>query len=311
MAKKKKKAPRILRLTWIFLKRASVPGFDRVPIAEVVTFFISGLKNGAFATRASAVAFNFFLAFFPALLVLITLIPYFPIDNLQEVLMSTLREIMPINVFHTVRDTVEEILTTKRTDLLSFGFIGAFLFATNGISALIRAFNASYHQVETRRWIDQQLVGILLVMIFCIIVALSLILILFSGSVLDLLESKQILTNKTLLIALNNGKWVIILLFLFLGISFLYYLAPSRKAKYRFITPGATLGTIIMVGTSLLFSALINNFGQYNKLYGSIGTMIAFLIWIYYNSLVLLIGFELNVSIKNARLSRISHQHEV
>jgi len=311
MAKTKKKAPRIIRKLWIFVKRASAPGFDKVPIAEVVSFFLSGLKNGALATRASAVAYNFFLAFFPALLVLITLIPYFPIDNLQEVMMSTLREILPINVFHTIRDTIEEIVGTKRTDLLSFGFFGAVIFATNGISALIRAFNASYHQVETRRWIYQQLIGILLVVVFCLMVAVSLTLVIFSGSVMELLEKNEILTNKTLLIILNNGKWVIILLFLFLGISLLYYLAPSRKAKYRFITPGAILGTTIMVATSLLFSALINNFGQYNKLYGSIGTMIAFLIWIYYNSLVLLIGFELNVSIKNARLKRMKQLHEI
>lgn len=306
--KNNKKAYSLIRKLRVFVKRASFPGFDKVPIAEVIAFFINGLKNGALATRASAIAYNFFLAFFPALLVLITLIPYFPIDNLQEVLMTTLKEVMPMNVYHTVKDTIEEILMTKRTDLLSFGFLAALLFATNGISALIRAFNASYHEVETRRWIDQQLVGIGLVLIFCILVATSLTLIIFSGSVLEFLENREILTNKTLLLILNNGKWVIIILFLFLGLSFLYYLAPAKRAKYRFISPGATLGTIIMVLTSLILSALINNFGQYNKLYGSIGTMIAFLIWTYYNSLVLLIGFELNVSIKNARLQRTGHE---
>lgn len=310
MTAKGNSRPRIIRKIWVFVKRASFPGFDKVPIAEVVSFFINGLKNGALATRASAVAYNFFLAFFPALLVLITLIPYFPIDNLQEVLMNTLRDVLPINVYHTIKDTVEEILSTRRTDLLSFGFVAALLFSTNGISALIRAFNASFHQLETRKWIYQQLIGILLVVIFCLLVAISLILIIFSGSVLDLLESREILTNKTLLLILNNGKWVIILLFLFLGISFLYYLAPARRAKYRFITPGATLGTIFIILTSLIFSALINNFGQYNKLYGSIGTMIAFLIWSYYNSLVLVIGFELNVSIKNARLQRSGRESD-
>ncbi|MCD6346631.1 MAG: YihY/virulence factor BrkB family protein, partial [Bacteroidales bacterium] len=103
---------------------------------------------------------------------------------------------------------------------------------------------------------------------------------------------------------LTNGKWLIILTFLFLGISFLFYLAPSRHQKFRFISPGASLATAIMVFTSLGFSAFVNNFGQYNKLYGSIGTMIALLIWIYLNSAVLLIGFELNASIKDARLQR-------
>lgn len=311
MTKSKSKLNSLLRKIGVFLKRASLPGFDKVPIADVVSFFWHGLKNGSLATRASAVAYNFFLAFFPALLVLVTLIPYFPIDNLQEVMMTTLREILPINVYHTIKDTIEEIVSKRRTDLLSFGFLGALLFATNGISALIRAFNASYHNMETRKWIDQQLVAILLVWIFCFLVAIALTLTIFSGTFLDFLETREILTNKFLLVMLNNGKWLIILAFLFLGISFLYYLAPSRRGKFRFISPGATLATIIMVVTSLGLSALINNFGQYNKLYGSIGTMIAFLIWIHYNSLVLLIGFELNASIKNARLQRNEPNDEI
>ncbi len=295
---------RTIRKLIVFVKRASLPGFDKVPIAEVIAFFINGLKNGAMATRASAVAYNFFLAFFPALLVLFTLIPYIPIDNLQEVMMTTLRDILPINVYHTIRSTVEEILTRKRTDLLSVGFIGAIIFATNGISALIRAFNTSYHTVMTRKWWDQQLVSVLLVWIFVFLVTIATVLIIFSGTFLDFLEREGILTNRFILAVLNNGKWVIILAILFLAISFLFYLAPSRRQKFRFISPGASLATIIMVMTSLGFSAFINNFGQYNKLYGSIGTMIAFLIWIYFNSAVLLIGFELNASIKNAKLQQ-------
>jgi len=311
MAQKKKILPGIVRKLVVFIRRASLPGFDKIPIAEVISFFINGLKNGATATRASAVSYNFALAFFPALLVLVSLIPYFPIDNLQEVMMSTLQEILPINVYHSIKDTFEEIITRKRTDLLSFGFLAALLFASNGISALIRAFNASYHHVETRKWINQQLVAILLVWIFCFLVAISLTLIIFSGTFLDYLEVKEILTNKFLLVVLNNGKWLIILAFLFLGISFLYFLAPARRGKFRFISPGATLATIVLVATSLGLSALINNFGQYNKLYGSIGTMMAFMIWINYNSFVLLIGFELNASIKNAKLHRNESSEEI
>lgn len=113
MTEPKNRLGRVLREITVFLKRASFPGFDKVPIADVVSFFWQGLKNGSLATRASAVAYNFFLAFFPALLVLVTLIPYFPIDNLQEVMMTTLREILPINVYHTVKDTIEEIVTKK------------------------------------------------------------------------------------------------------------------------------------------------------------------------------------------------------
>lgn len=306
-SKKNNKFQRFIRKVVIYFRRASLPGFDNIPIWEVFSFFFRGLKNGALTTRASSVAYNFFLAVFPALLVLFTLIPFIPISNFQEVLLQTIEDFLPINVYYTVKDTVEEIVTKKRTDLLSVGFVSALVFATNGVSSLIVAFNASYHHVESRKWIYQQLVSVLLVWIFFILIAISVLMIIFSGEAIHLLEAKEILTNKFVLAMLNHGRWPIILGMLFLGFSFLYYLAPARRQKFRFISAGSSLASLFMVLTSVGFSAFLNNFGQYNKLFGSIGTLMGFLIWIYANSLVILIGFEINVSIKNAR----SNQPEV
>ena len=179
----------------------------------------------------------------------------------------------------------------------------ALVFATNGISALIVAFNASYHHVESRKWLYRQLISILLVWIFFLLIAIAVVMIIFSGMVIDYLEVKEILTNKFFLAVLNNGKWPIIILVIFLAFSFLYFLAPARRQKFRFISAGSSLATIFMILTSIILSALLNNFGQYNKLFGSIGTFMAFLIWIYANCVVIIIGFELNASIKNARVN--------
>ena len=149
-----------------------------------------------------------------------------------------------------------------------------------------------------------QLISILLVLIFFFLIAMSVLMIIFSGWVIDILEVKEIITNKFIIAVLNNGKWPIIILMMFLALSFLYYLAPARRQKFRFISAGSTLATLIMVLSPVGFSAFLNNFGQYNKLFGSIGTFMAFLIWIYANSLVIIIGFELNASIKNVRINK-------
>ncbi len=282
------------------IRNISLPGFDGLSLYEVSIFFWNGIKNGALTIRASAVAYNFFMAVFPAIIVLFTLIPYIPIVNFQQVLINILHDLFPENVFLAVQDTIHEIVTRKRTDLLSFGFLLALVFATSGIAALINSFNSSYHKTENRSWINRQLISIILVVIFCFMISIAVALTIFSGIIINFLKTKEILTNPFLIALFMNGKWLIILTFTFFSISFLYFLAPAKRHTFKFISPGSTLASLFIILTSVGFSAYINNFGQYNKFYGSIGTLIAFLIWLFINSLVLLIGFELNVSIKNA-----------
>ncbi|HBB90583.1 MAG: hypothetical protein A2X22_05980 [Bacteroidetes bacterium GWF2_49_14] len=286
------------------VKRSVIPGFEGLTVFEVSSFFWNGMKNGALTMRASAIAYNFFLAVFPAIIVLFTLIPYIPVENFQRELMNLLHDLMPANVYDAVETTIQEIITRKRNDLLSFGFVLALFFATGGIAALVNSFNASYHNIENRTWLKRQLVSIVLIFIFCILISISIILIIFSGMVIDFLQAEEILTNKFLIALLHNGKWLIILIFTFFSISSLYYLAPAKRKEFKFITPGSILASFFIILTSVGFSAYINNFGQYNKFYGSIGTLIAFLIWLFINSLVLLIGFELNASINNARKTK-------
>jgi len=295
----------VLARTIRWIGRAKLPGFDGLSLAEVTTFFLNGVKNGALNIRASAVAYNFFLAVFPAVIVLFTMIPYIPIANFQQVLFTIIHDLVPENVFMAIQDTVLEIITRKRTDLLSFGFLLALVFATSGIAALINSFNTSYHNFENRSWINRQLISVFLVLIFCVLIAIAVILVIFSGTIINFLKSKDILTNPVLIALLLNGKWLIILTFTFFSISFLYFLAPARRHTFRFISAGSTFASLFIILTSVGFSAYINNFGQYNKFYGSIGTLIGLLIWLFVNSLVLLIGFEINVSIHKAGKQRL------
>ena len=282
-------------------KKIVLPGFDGLPLYDVVTFFIKGIQKGSLTTRASSLAFNFFLAIFPGIIFLFSLIPYIPIDNFQDQLLSLMEDMLPYNAFQAMKDTIEDILMHQRGGLLSFGFILTFYFATNGVNAMINAFNSSYYSVETRSPLMQRLVSFVLVFILTFLVLFSIALIVFSGLALDYLVDKGILQDTFTIYLLLIGKWLIIIGLFFFTFSFLYYYGPSRKSKFRFISPGSTLATILSIITSLGFAYYVNNFGQYNKLYGSIGTIVVVLLWLYFNSIILLVGFELNASIRNAK----------
>ncbi len=277
-------------------KHIDLPGFKGMNLFEVGSFFIKGLEKGAITTRASSIAFNFFLAFFPALIFFFTLIPYIPIDNFQEILLQLLGEVLPSSTNEAAFGTLDDIISNPRGGLLSFGFILALYFSTNSINSLMEAFNSSYHISENRGMWKQRIiaVGLTLALSFMLILAIAIIVFTQIASAyfvdLGLLKESSIILIKV-------GKWVTLLMFLFLGLSLLFQYAPAKKSYWQFFSPGAILATLFIVITSLGFGYYIDHFGQYNKLYGSIGTLIVILLWMYFNAMVMLIGFELNASL--------------
>ncbi|MEI6678695.1 MAG: YihY/virulence factor BrkB family protein [Mariniphaga sp.] len=278
-----------------------LPFFDGVPLYDVAIFFWKGIVDGAISTRASAIAFNFILAIFPAIIFVFTLIPYIPIAHFQQQLLILLQSILPQNAFVAIRGTIENIVTQPRGGLLSFGFLAAFFFSTNGIVSVITAFNGTIHAIETRSWINQRLVALILAIILTLLTTFSIALITLSQTLTKFLVSSGFLQTDLTYYLLLGGKWLIICALFFFSFAFLFYLAPARKAKFRFISAGGTLATILTIVTTVGFSYYINNFGKYNTLYGSIGTLVVVMLSFYFNSLILLIGFELNVSIWRAR----------
>ena len=278
-----------------------LPFFDGEPLYDVAAFFWKGLVDGAISTRASAIAFNFILAIFPAIIFVFTLIPYIPIDNFQQQLLILLQSILPHDAFAAIQGTIEDIVTQPRGGLLSFGFLAAFIFATNGIVSVIVAFNGTIHAIETRSWINQRLVALILAVILTLLTTLSIALITVGQTAMKFLVEKGFLQIDLTYYLLLGGKWLVICALFFFGYAFLFYLAPARKTKFRFISAGGTLATILTIITTVGFAYYINNFGKYNTLYGSIGTLVVVMLSFYFNALILLIGFELNVSIWHSR----------
>ena len=286
---------------WGKLNKLVLPGFDGIPISNVIRFIIQGFSKGVLVTRASSIAFNLLMALLPASIFLFTLIPFIPIPNFQQELIELFENILPVSAFSFLETTIIDIVTNKSGGLLLIMFLATIFFSTNGIHAVIHAFVVSAHSFKSRSWIHQRKISIILLLIVLMMIAIAATLVIFGKMTINKLVEYEILERSLVISILILLKWIVVILLLFLAISFLYYLAPAKRADFRFISPGSTLATMLFILTSLGFSAYVNNFGHYNKLYGWIGTLMIILIWLYLNSIALLIGFELNVSIKDAR----------
>ena len=282
-------------------KNFSFPGFEGIPIYDVVRFFFKGLQEGSLTTRASSIAFHLFLALLPAIIYFFTLIPHFPIENFEEGLLNLLQDIMPHSAFELFESTLRDMFV-PRSGLSFFGFIVALFFATNAINGMIVAFNATFHTTETRSWIERRAIAVLLVFTLFILLTPAVGLIIFSKAVVNKLVELDIIRSNLTVYLLIIGKWFVVLALIYSALSFLYYLGPSRKMKWRFYSTGSSFASVLVIVTSLIFTYMINHFGKFNEIFGSIGTMMVALLWLFLNSIALLIGFELNASIKNAKL---------
>jgi membrane protein len=282
-------------------KKVSIPGFDKTPLYDVGLFFYKGMKNGAVATRASAVAFNLFLALFPTIIFIFTLIPVIPIENFQSELLLMIKSIVPVSAYGIIQKTIEEIITIPHGSLLSFGFVLALYFSTNGIVSFIQTFNASVNIKDSRSWLALRFISLVLVLIMAVLVLTGITLIIFTQTFLNFLVDEGVMKQDFTYYLVTLGKWIVILALFYFAYSFLYFLGPARKSKWRFISAGGTLATFLSIIITLGFSFYIDHFGNYNVLYGSIGTLPVIMMIFYLNCLAIIIGFELNIGIVAAR----------
>ncbi|MCY4780083.1 YihY/virulence factor BrkB family protein [Sphingobacterium sp. UT-1RO-CII-1] len=285
-------------------KRTILPGFGSLPLYTVLTFFFREIARESLIHKASSLAYNFMLALFPGILFLFTLIPYIPVNNFQKKLMDIIQIALPHNAYEVLQTTLEDIIKNQNSGLLSMGFILATFFATNGMSTLMLSFNKASLSKEKRSWHKRRLVA--LALSFGIVAALIIGIGIFTATGLTISYLQKNIDFDlswfwTFVIKLS--RWVVLFGIYFITVSMLYKFGPSDSKKWKFLNAGASLATILAILTFSGFTYFINNFGAYNKLYGSIGTLIVVMIWMQLNSLILLIGFELNAAIALSKKS--------
>ena len=281
-----------------------LPGFSPLPLYTVAVFFFQEIQKDSLVNKASSLAYNFMMAIFPSIIFIFTLIPYIPIKNFQNQLMSIISLLLPENAYLAFESTIVDIVKNQNGKLLSIGFILALFFATNGIHTLMQAFNKSSLIVETRTWIKQRYIALNLTLLIAFSLLLGVAVMVIGEFVINYLKiGLNLKEGKFWIYAIMVSRWAIIIVVYFLTISLLYRYGPANSKKWKFFSAGSWLATILAVLSSIAFSYYINNFGTYNKLYGSIGTLLVMMLWLYLNSLILLIGFELNASLDLSKRS--------
>lgn len=285
-----------------FLKKIRLRG-GKASLYRTLIIFIDKVIDNQIFERASGVAFNFTLALFPSIIFLFALIPFvhtlIPSISQSEIL-HFLKEILPPSVFTAAADTIYDTLHIRRQGLISFGVLFALFLATNGVNALMITFNRSYKTVENRTFFKQRMISLLLTILLAVALLFGVLLLVVGQIVLDWLFSFGILTEDFIYYLILFLRFLVIFVVFYLCIASIYYWGPAIHDRWRFFSVGSALATLLCLAFSFGFSYYINNFGAYNKVYGSIGTLIALMIWQYMMSAMLLLGFEFNASLDRA-----------
>jgi len=284
-------------------KRLILPGFGGVPLYDVFMFFMKQMNRVGLNERAAAVSFNFLMAVPAATIFLFTLIPYMPISkDIMIELLDLVRLVAPDEeTYGIVATFLNDFLNTPRTGLLSFGFVVAVFYASNAMMAIMRSFNRSLYMYKERSFFNERWTAIKLTTIIILIIVLTMSLLVTQGALFRYLMQSLDITNPVLRQLLHSIRWVIIILLILYSIGYIYKYAPAVHKRWKLASPGAIFATFLVVLSTFAFSFWVNNFGTYNKIYGSIGTIMILMFLIYVNSLILLIGYELNVCIHSLK----------
>ncbi|SRR5690554_4375344 len=301
------KLSKIPVLNWIvsFLKKIKLPGLEGLSLYDLMELYIIGIGKGALTTRASAIAFSFFTALFPFLLFILIIIPLIPIDDFRIEFLNFLNSFLPPTTSDFFfKNIFENIEATERGGLLSSVFLVSIFLMANGISAVFAGFESSYHEQLTRNVVKQYLfaMGVALILSFLLIITVV-VLGYFEIYILGNLETYGILEKNNLQFWIPIAKYVFFVIMVYLATAILYYFGTKEGKASKFFSIGALFTTVLIILSSYLFGIYIENFAKYNELYGSIGALLILLFYLWLNSNILLLGYELNASLN--RLKKI------
>ena len=254
--------------------------------------------NESVSMRAASIAFRFFIALFPALIFVFTIIPYIPVSNLQLEMMTFIKQFLPGNVYGLISETLEGVILQKRADLLSFSFASSLYFASNGMKSLLKAFNPR----KKRKFWKQSLLSMYLTLLISVLGIVSLSLYIGGKYALGYLKKIDYFRGDDwLYYVFTTFQTIMIVVILFTIISVLFYYGTNKNVRFAFYSAGALISAVLIGLASWGFAYYIDNFGQYNKVYGSIGTVIVLMLWLNLVAVGLIYGYEFNQGVARAK----------
>lgn len=286
-------------------QRIKLPGLNGLSLYELLKTYIIGLGRGAFSFRASAIAFSFFMAIFPFILFVLNLLPFIKIRNFQTEFLLFINEFLPPQTADVFVPIIIDITNNPRGNLLSFTLILAIFLMSNGVNAIFSSFNNSYYLTQRRGFIRQYLMSVL-ISVFLVFILFFVVIAFLIGQyfIIILHENAESLQSINLIVIL---RYFLFALVIYVSIALLYYFGTKESKSYSFFSLGASITTGLYIITTFLFGLYINNFSNYNELYGSIGAILIMMSYIWINSNLLLLGFELNVTINTLRKNNRSN----
>lgn len=289
---------------FLYLKNKRLVAFQGESIYDVGTYFWRAMFKENLSSRASSLSFNFFLALFPAIIFLLTLIAYLPFYGLKTQFIQELGKVLPKQSFQEIHGTILEILNKQNTGLLSFGFITTLYFVSNAFHLLIISFDRRLPQGKNNNWLQIRGKAIFLTFWLTILIIIALLILTWAFQSVLYINTHHWPLAGVYEFCILFLEYIILAALMFVIISSIYFFGPSNSKRWRFFTPGGTMASVLAGLSTIAFGFYVNNFNAYNKVYGSIGAIIALMVLIYINMLTTIIGFELNVSIDKARLKK-------
>jgi membrane protein len=299
---KLEKIPIVRNLVHV-LKKLKVPGLGGFSFYDLLELYFEGIIDGAFSYHASAVAFSFFMALFPFALFILNLIPFIPIEGFQNDFLQFVKEGVPPNTYDAIANIINDILNNSHSGLMSSGFLLSIFLMANGINGILGGFESSRHVIEKRGFLNQYFVALGISLILSILLLLTVSIIVIFEVFIQKTIIQDVLSDRIPLIIL--GRYLFVILMILITSSILLRYGTKQAHKPPFISIGSVFTTILIIVSSYFFGIWVIRFSKYNELYGSIGTLLIMMFYIWINCMILLLGFELNATIHKLRKNKL------